>query len=285
MASRVVSSVDFDHAVEFGNLVPNNFKYRFLVEGDSWMDRSSLTKPSLLECLAPEFDVQHEDALFINLSHFGDTLRRIRDCMGGDFRLWLKTQFSWRFDAILLSVGGNDFIDAAADTDPGQGILKNFAGQPLPPSGHDCVRRDAVAALVNEWLDPSFRDLHNLVQASQYADIPIFLNSYDTPTARDAPSSPFGRPWLKRAYDKNSIPQPLWEDLTGSIFNDVESTIAGWATGRPNVFPVPTVNTLIPAAVGSTGSDQDWLNEIHPNKRGWGKLAQVWHKSIKDVLP
>jgi hypothetical protein len=285
MASRIVSSVDFDHALEFGNLVPNNFKYRFLVEGDSWMDRSSPTKPSLLERLAPEFDLGNEDALFINLSHFGDTLRRIRDCMGGEFRQWLTTPFSWQFDAILLSVGGNDFIDAAADTDPGQGILKNLAGQPLPPSGHDCVKRDAVAALIDEWLDPSFQDLYNLVQTSQYADIPIFLNSYDTPTARDAPASPFSKPWLKRAYDKNGIPEPLWEDLTGSIFNDVASTVTGWRAGRPNVFPVPTVNTLTPAAAGSVGSNADWLNEIHPNKQGWGKLAKVWHQSIKTVLP
>lgn len=285
MASRVVSSVDFDQLVDTGQLIPNHFKYRFLVEGDSWMDRSSPIKPSLLERLPLEFDVRHEDALFINLSHFGDTMRRIRECMGREFKLWLRTQFSWKFDAILLSVGGNDFIDAAAETDPGKGILKNLALEPVPPSGHDCVRREAVAALVNEWLDPSFRDLYNLVQASQYADIPIFLNGYDTPTARDAPASPFSKPWLKRAYDKNRIPESLWEDLTGSIFNDVESTVAGWTAGRPNVHAVPTVGKLIPAAEGSVGSNADWLNEIHPNTSGWGKLAKVWHQEIKDVLP
>lgn len=283
MASRIVSSVDFDQLVNLGQLFPDQFNYRFLVEGDSWMDRSSFNKPSLLEFLAPEFDARREDALFINLSHFGDTMRRIRDCMGKEFKLWLRTYFNnWRFDAILLSVGGNDFIDAAAETNPGEGILRNLAGQPPPPHGRDCVRRDAVTALVNEWLNPSFRDLYNLVQASQYADIPIFLNGYDTPTARDAPSSPFGRPWLKRAYDKNGIPEPLWEDLTGSIFKDVATTVAGWRKGRSNVHFVPTVGKLIPA---TAGNEEDWLNEIHPNSRGWGKLAKVWHQTIKGVLP
>ena len=235
MASQIVSSVDFQRLLNDGLLNPHGFKYRFLVEGDSWMDRSSAIQPSLLASLAPEFDARHEDVLFINLSRFGDTMRRIRDCMGHDFRQWLSTPMGWQFNAILLSVGGNDFIDAAADTDPGQGILKNLAGQPLPPTGHDCVRRDAVAALINQWLDPSFHDLYNLVQASQYADIPIFLNAYDTPTARDAPSGPFGKPWLKRAYDKNSIPASHWEDLTGSIFNDVASTVTGWTKNRPSV--------------------------------------------------
>ena len=285
MPSEVINSGDFAAKLANGLVIPNNFKYRFLVEGDSWMDRSSITKPSLLECLRPAFDAGNEDVLFINLSRFGDTLRRIRDCMGHDFRQWLTTPMGWKFDAILLSVGGNDFIDAARDTDPGQGILKNLAGQSVPPSGHDCVRRDAVAALVNEWLDPSFRDLYNLVQGSQYADIPIFLNGYDTPTARKAPASPGGRTWLFEAYTKNKIPEPLWKDLTGSIFNDIEITVAGWTAGRPNVHLVPTVGKLIPAAAGSVGSNADWLNEIHPNHQGWGKLAAVWHQTIKGVLP
>ncbi len=285
MASQVVSSVDFDRLNDLGLLIPDHFKYRFLVEGDPWMDRSSPTKPSLLQQLAPEFDAQKEDALFINLSHFGDTMRRIRDCMGHEFKLWLKTQFRWKFHAILLSVGGNDFVDAARDTDPGQGILKNLAGQPVPPSGHDCVRRDAVADLVNQWLDPSFRDLYNLVQGSQYADIPIFLNGYDTPTARNAPASTGGRTWLFEAYNKNNIPEPLWPDLTGSIFKDIETTVADWTVGRPNVHLVPTVGKLIPAAAGSVGSNADWLNEIHPNRSGWGKLAPVWRRAIKKVLP
>ena len=285
MASRVVSSGDFAGLLNTGQLNPQDFKYQFLVEGDSWMDRSSAFKPSLLERLAPEFDARHEDVLFINLSRFGDTLRRIRDCMGHDFRQWLTTPMGWKFDAILLSVGGNDFIDAARDTDPGLGILKNLAGQPVPASGHDCVSQDAVAALVNEWLDPSFRDLYNLVQGSQYADIPIFLNGYDTPTARNAPASRGGRTWLFEAYQKNNIPEPLWPDLTGSIFSHIETTVAGWTVARPAVHLVPTVNTLVPASAGSTGSDQDWLNEIHPNRQGWGKLAAVWHRAIKDVLP
>jgi hypothetical protein len=73
-------------------------------------------------------------------------------------------------------------------------------------------------------------------------------------------------------------------DLTDSFFNEVQTTIAGWANGRPNVFTVPTDGTLTPAAPGSTGSNGDWLNEIHPNASGWHKLAAVWHAKLKDVL-
>ena len=283
MPSLVINSNDFQKQFDNG-LAPETFKYRFLVEGDSWMDRSSVTQPSLLAKLAPAMDALGDDCLFINLSRFGDTIRRINECLNPDFRQWLRHTFNWKFDAILLSAGGNDFIDAARDPGPGQGILRDLRGQPLPASGHECIRRDAVADLVNRWLDPSFNNIHNEIEASKHAGTPIFLNSYDTPTARNAPALKDGRSWLFEAYNTNSIPGTLWPDLTDSLFNDIQTTMVGWAQGRTNVHIVPTDGTLTPAAAGSTGSDADWLNEIHPNARGWTKLAGVWRDEIKQVI-
>ena len=283
MPSRVINSNEFDQAFDNG-LMPQNFKYRFLVEGDSWMDRSSAFQPSLLAKLAPAMDAAGDDCLFINLSRFGDTIRRINECLNTDFRLWLRHGFNWKFDAILLSAGGNDFIDAARDPGPGQGILRDLHGQPLPASGHDCIRRNAVADLVTQWLDPSFTNIYNEIQASKHAGTPIFLNSYDTPTARNAPATKDGRSWLFEAYNTNSIPSPLWPDLTDSLFNDIQTTMVGWAQGRANVHIVPTDGTLTPAVAGSTGSNADWRNEIHPNPKGWTKLAAVWRDAIKQVI-
>jgi hypothetical protein len=283
MSSLVIYSNEFDGHLQNG-LVPQHFKYRFLAEGDSWMDRSAMFDTSLLQQLARTMDAAGDDVLIINLALFGETMRRIGECVTGDFAMWLRTEFSWKFDGILLSAGGNDFIDAARDPDPGQGILKNLAGQAAPPWGHECIRRDAVAQLVTEWLDPNFSLLYNQVQGSRHADVPIFLNNYDTPTARNAPVFPGGRAWLFDAYTKNSIPTGLWPDLTDSIFNDVQTTIAGWATGRPNVFSVPTDGTLTPALPLAPGSSNDWLNEIHPNQSGWKKLAAVWRDSILGEL-
>jgi len=34
----------------------------------------------------------------------------------------------------------------------------------------------------------------------------------------------------------------------------------------------------------ASGSDADWLNEIHPNGQGWEKLAKVWMQNISEVL-
>jgi hypothetical protein len=265
MSSIVMYGNEYFGKIKDG-LIPAHFKYRFLVEGDSWMDRSSMFHTSLLQCLAPEFDSTFEDQAT------------------EDFSSWLNDDLPWKFDAILLSAGGNDFIDAARDPAAGLGILKNLALQTLPPSGHDCIDRNAVAKLVT-FLDFHFGRLYDVVQNSRFhANTPIFVNNYDTPTARFAPANTGGKAWLAESYKKNSIPTHLWPDLTDSFFNDVQTTIAGWAVGRTNVFTVPTDGTLVPAAEGTTGSNGDWLNEIHPNAAGWRKLAAVWHAKLKDVL-
>ena len=283
MSSLVIYGNEFDGHLANG-LAPESFKYRFLVEGDSWMDRSAMFDTSLLQQLALEMDSVGASALFINIAVFGDTMRRIGECASGDMAMWLRTQFNWRFDAILLSAGGNDFIDAARDPGPGKGILRDLKGQQPPASGHACVARDAVAKLVTQYLDPNFTALYEMVESTRHVGTPIFLNNYDTPTARNAPAFTNGRAWLFEAYTKNAIPPNLWLDLTDSIFNDVQTTIAGWTSGRSNIHTVPTDGTLVPARAGTQASDGDWLNEIHPHKSGWTKLARVWRESIQDVL-
>lgn len=283
MSSLVIYGNEFAGHMENG-LSPEFFKYRFLAEGDSWMDRSAMFHTSLLQALAPAMDAAGDEVLIINVAMFGDTMRRVGDCARGDFRLWVNTQFSWKFDAILLSAGGNDFIDAARDPGPGQGILRDLAVEPVPASGRDCLKRSAVATLVNQYMNPNFSTLYNVIQSSRHASVPIFLNNYDTPTARNAPAFPRGHAWLFDAYVKNSIAPTLWPDLTAAIFDEVQATIAGWTNGRNNLVSVPTHGTLVPAATGSIGSDADWLNEIHPNACGWSKLAAVWRKAIKEVL-
>jgi hypothetical protein len=283
MASVVVYSRDFDRYLDMG-LAPEQFRYRLLAEGDSWMDRSSLLTASLPAFLARAMDDAGDSVLIVNCSMFGDTMRRVGECLNNDFAGWVRHSFNWKFDALLLSAAGNDFIDAARDPAPGQGILKNMVGLPTPAQGRDCVNQDAVALLVTQYLDPNFAKLYDLVQASRHADMPIFLNSYDTPTARPAPALPNGKAWLCDAYEKNSIAHSVWPDLTDSIFNDVQTTVALWAQGRANVHLVPTDGTLTPAAPGSTGDSGDWINEIHPNAAGWHKLAAVWQSAIKAVV-
>ena len=287
MASLVLYSDDYDREIAQGTLAPETFDYRILCEGDSWMDRSSLFQLSLPWALAKTFTGKKgNDALFINLARFGDTMRGIADCGDGLFDQWLNTSGLFKFDALLFSASGNDFIDAALEPGSGNGILHGVHGAPPDLEAADCYNTEAVARLVADVIDPKFDAIYRQVRASRNPDLPILLNCYNMPVARPAPAFPGGQAWLSRAYAKNGIPPHLWTEVTERIFIDVESTVAGWASAdRTGLHVVPTTAVaLVPAAVGSTGSSGDWLNEIHPNKSGWGKLAQAWQKELDAIL-
>ncbi|RYF13948.1 MAG: hypothetical protein EOO30_19735 [Comamonadaceae bacterium] len=289
MASFVLYDRDFSREVNQGTLQLENFDHYFLCEGDSWMDRSSPAQLSLPWALANSFrGPQGDRALFINLSQFGHTMRQIGDCLNDVFHQWLTTPLGVRFDALLFSAGGNDFIDAALIPPPGEGILVNVRGRnPNRLRSEDCVDAAAVAAMV-AGMDEDFRRLHDAVRASPlHGDIPILLNSYNAPVARDAPAVPGRRAWLAEAYRKNGIPRRLWNEVTERIFIDVKFTVTGWLEedGREGLFVVPTdAVPLVPADPDATGSSGDWLNEIHPNVSGWEKLADVWQQDLDRVL-
>ena len=258
------------------------FQIRILAEGDSWMDRSGPVAASLPDYLAREFDRVGVCALIINISTAGHTLRRITDTMGGEFSWWLR---QFRYDAIVFSAGGNDFIDAARDPAPGLGLLKDMAGQPSPSNGYECVRAEAVKALRDGYLASNFDTIYRRVRSDALnAQVPLFLNCYDTPTARNAKAADGVGPWLYTAYRKNHIAQALWPSLTAGIFNAVRTSVEAWCSGRTGVYAVPTCGRLTPAAPQSTGRSGDWQNEIHPSASGWRKLAPAWVSAMRPAL-
>lgn len=251
------------------------FEKTFLAEGDSWMDASAAVQGSLPYFLVEEFNRRGKTHLVINISTSGQTLQRISQTMSGDYLWWLK---QLRYDAVLLSAGGNDFIDAARDEAPGEGLLFDMQGQPLPADGYACVRQQAVSDLVGKFLNPNFDAMYRALRDStRNTDTPMFLNCYDTPVARNAPAIPgLVGPWLWTAYRKNHIDPSLWPSLTAGLFRDIEAAVSGWPVGRAGVERVPTTGVLTPAAPDATGSSGDWKNEIHPNVGGWRKQARIW---------
>ena len=55
----------------------------------------------------------------------------------------------------------------------------------------------------------------------------------------------------------------------------------------PAKWEVETVSVekLSAALVGSQGVSGDWENEIHPTSKGYKKLAKVWEKKLKTIIP
>jgi lysophospholipase L1-like esterase len=238
------------------------------------MDASAWNQGSLPEFLAREYNNLGRTNLILNISTSGHTLTRIVDMMNADFVWWLNQQ---TYDGILFSAGGNDFIDAARDAPPGQGLLHDMHGKPVPTSAYDCVRQDALKVL-RAYLNDNFGAIYLALRNSKKnAATSMYLNCYDTPVARDAPAfRNFAGPWLYTAYQKNGIDASIWEGLTEAIFKDIKDTIQGWTIGRTNVVAVNTSGRLDKADPNATGDSFDWINEIHPNKSGWKKQVPAW---------
>ena len=255
------------------------FQRTFLAEGDSWMDASAWRQGSLPEFLAREYNKLGRTNLIVNISTSGHTLTRIVDMMNNDFVWWLKQA---TYDGILFSAGGNDFIDAARDAPPGNGLLQDLRGKPMPSKAYDCVRQVALKRLVEDYLNPNFEAIYKAIRRSKKnAHTAIYLNCYDTPTARDAPAiRDIAGPWLYTAYMNNGIAPSLWADLTEGLFGDIKKTIEAWAVGRTGVVVIPTTGLLQTADVGALGESGDWINEIHPNKSGWRKQVPAWLKHL-----
>ena len=254
------------------------FQRTYLAEGDSWMDMSAWDQGSLPEYLARSFNKDGKNNLIVKIATSGHTLTRIVDMMNDDLVWWLR---QFKYEGILFSAGGNDFIDAAADPKPGQGILADCRSIAPPPDAGSCIRPEALAALV-DYLNTNFSAILKAVRDSTLnGATTIYLNCYDTATARDAPAiRGLSGPWLHTAYTKNGIPTHLWADLTALLFATIKKTIAGWATLGPGVQLVATTGLLIPADPASTGDSGDWINEIHPSPSGWRKQAAAWRAAL-----
>ncbi|OWQ45757.1 hypothetical protein CDL60_18000 [Roseateles noduli] len=271
MNSLVVKPIDFDRMYVNQGLGVGDFKYIFLAEGDSWMERSAVLQGSLPDFLSYYMDSHHEPVLIINLAMFGDELRRIGTVQREAFKYWLK---QFKYDAVLFSAGGNDYIDAAKDPAPGKGILNSYVDGSVPVDAKSCINWTAVSELRARYLTKCFGAIYDMVQQSQNTDIPILVNSYEVPVARNAPA--VKEAWLYNAYVKNNIPSRLWRGVTKEIFGSISEELLSWTDKRPSVSLVPTRDVLTPAAAGSTGNSGDWINEIHPNRNGWKKLAPIW---------
>lgn len=276
MRSIVVKPADFNRVIVDQGLGVPDFKYIILAEGDSWMERSAVLQGSLPDFYSFLSDDHDETILIVNLAMFGDELRRIGTVQRRDFQYWLR---QFKYDAVFFSAAGNDYIDAAKDPDPGQGILNSFVNRAEPTDANACINWQAVADLRSKYLTPCFKAIYDLVQAdARNRDVPILVNSYDVPVARDAPA--VKKAWLFEAYTKNKIPRGLWADTTKAIFDSIGAELDSWRAGRPNVSLVPTRGVLDPADPTSQGESGDWINEIHPNRRGWQKLAPIWRASF-----
>jgi lysophospholipase L1-like esterase len=274
-----------------GNIQPDNpsYPWHFLAEGDSWFTLAAIPSSNLLLELRVGRWAQ-----VLNLAYPGDTLKQIdslrtnRDLL----RHLAKRNFASKWDALLVSAGGNDVIDAAP----------SLIGH-APAAGADPALGESYIDLaeLDRLLDRIRDGIASIVALRDSTDslsrnCPLFLHTYDYATPRDAPARFIGTvrirgPWLFKAFAGSglaiALQQRIADVLTDRLAQALLDLDGGNATSGkalPAVHVVDTRNTLAMANPAEVGNSNDWLNEIHPNLGGYRKIAARLSAKINEVL-
>lgn len=270
--------------------------YRLLAEGDSWFSIGTLN-PLKNSNLLFEM-VFRQRALAINCATPGDTLKRMSQ-IGTDPNfvdlLCGRRQRHW--DAILMSCGGNDLIEAV------QSPAVDADGNPVPPElrllltdrewgppelGAQRYLSDGGWQTFCGYLQANFEHLIALRQRGLSADRPIFIHGYALPTPRPAGAGLGVGPWLLPALQSYAIPATDGIVVAHELLTRLAALLARTAADSAR-FPqlhffdstLITIDAALPDATGVSG---DWINEIHLTKAGYRKIAVPWAAQIEATL-
>jgi hypothetical protein len=178
-----------------------------------------------------------------------------------------------KWDAIFLSGGGNDLIDA----------LPQIICTPSPGAGNsflDYISRIEVARLKNV-IEKGYLAIAAMRDGSvNNKTTPIITHIYDYPTPRNAPAKfvgiGFKGPWLYPALKAQNVDEKYWISISDYLFESLGEILIGLSAKMSNFHVVHnTKETLVRAELNTTGVSGDWLNEIHATGHGYQKMADV----------
>lgn len=244
------------------------FQRRYLAEGDSWFSLRGIPTSNLPTSL----DLP-QSTIVVSCAQPGDTIRSMGDMIRNEgVKRMTDRKLGHRWDAILLSGGGNDLLDNAKH------IIKPLpAGQTAADPAAYCDQ-----AVLDQTLDGITRGYTRIVawrdrKASSCPGCPIVTHTYDWATPRDAPARFFGLklkgPWLYKALTHAQVPEAMWIPVSDHLIGALGDAIRTLAASLGNFNVVDTRNTLARAEPGSTVTSNDWADEIHPTQSGYTKLA------------
>lgn len=277
------SFVPSGDASEIHPLSDPAYDFKILCEGDSWFSAGEVSSkvPNLLKAL--RFS---KPTLLFNLASPGDTLSNISDTLHNkELTAYLCGNYeSNRYNAILLSVGGNDLINHAKDifctATPGSGSNRQDYINP--------VKLDAFLNTITKGL----LEISAKRAKSRYNKAtPIITHVYDYAIPRNSPvklwKAKLGGPWLIKALNDNKVPevhhvslcQFLIEALARHLVRiESKGLIPGfWVVSQ-------TLGVLTPAKLNTEGESGDWINEIHPSDKGYEKLGKVMSAELAKIL-
>ena len=248
-------------------------------EGDSWFDKFTPIPQSgtnLLDAIRTPFLTA-----VVDVAHIGD---EVRDMVRGHQARQTRAMFDlFAFDAILLSAGGNDLKNVFADLFAAKALAAEGVQSRFQPRDLDRLARPASYAEFFEDVMRSigrFVDLRSAARNPTTRAAPIFVHGYDYLQPRPAGAAIFAGsrigpgPWLYPALKAAGLTDVQMRAAADAVVDEMNLQLAQVIAPLPNVHVIDQRGLLTPAAAGTTGSDADWLDEIHPNPQGFVKLAR-----------
>jgi len=252
---------------------------RVFAEGDSWFDKFTPLPAgtNLLDAMRTEWVVALHDR-----SHVGD---EIEDMVKGRQARQAAAMFDlFRFDAILLSAGGNDFKNVFRQ------LFEQVAAGELQLL--EVCRKDCYAEVVKGIVAKlaGFIELRDGGKRTTSA-CPILLHGYDYFQPRPAGAKIFAAtdlgpgPWLYPAMKDAGLTDAQMRDAAKAAVDTLNEHLEALAQAHANVRYIDQRGVLTPAEPGSRGNSNDWQDEIHPNDAGFHKLAEArWNAALKTAL-
>ena len=148
------------------------------------------------------------------------------------------------------------------------------------------------AGTFSVYLGAVFKGLLDLRDSGINKQTPLLMHNYALLRPRDAPAGAGFGPWLQPALVAFQVPQNVWpavgEQLMkrlGQLLTDLAArrAISNPGTGAIQIIGSQGAN-LVLADEGSAGKSGDWVNEIHPTRDGYAKVAAKWAQAL-DALP
>lgn len=286
IAVTVISPDDIDLG-ELGLFPLEQYARKMLAQGDSWFSIGHLpagtTTNLLLDMALPWKTV------IVQCGYPGELLRRMTDTITkAKFLAMLKGRLAHEWDAILLSGGGNDLIEAVQappGAAPRRRILATAPERGNPARGPARYVSEAGWATFADHLQTVF-DIFIAAKAGGINEAtPVFLHDYDRATPRDAGAGLGNGPWLLPAMQAFGVPEADWAALSDELMSRLSALLLGLAARHGGVHVVRTWGTLQPAKTTDQGETEDWINEIHPTLVGYRRLDAVWRDTLQAVLP
>ena len=235
-------------------------------EGDSWFDYPPfLFKGGIIPRLESRLGVP-----ILNLAKAGD---EVRFMLGVEQRIRLAECLTegcpagGPWDLLLFSGGGNDIVDHpmalwVRDWDP-----------TIPPAAHlNQPRFDTALGLVRA----GYEDLI-ILRDKLSPNTHLVFHGYDY-------AIPDGRgichlgPWLKPTFDLRGFP------TRAAAFAVVEAMLKQFAAMLTTLAAHAKV-TFINGQGTLAPQTSAWHNELHPNKDGFEKFADLFHEQLRAIFP